>query len=195
VTVLHSMDYFVTDGREAINLAVGGFSTNRKYWIVIIMVAFLSSLPLAGSCTQSVPSTTAVATPTNFQSAISPSSAPKSSSATLDTASVPSISVTDALALIQKNKNSPDFIIIDVRTADEYNSGHLADAVNIDYYSPDFKTNISKLDRNKEYLIYCRTGIRGTASTQIMLDLGFNRVYNLSGGIVEWINAGFPTVK
>jgi rhodanese-related sulfurtransferase len=161
----------------------------------MIILAMLSSLAFAGGCTQSVPSPTAAAPSTNFQSAIPLSSAPKSSSATLDTASVPSISVQDAMALIQKNKNNPDFIIIDVRTVDEFNSGHLADAVNIDYYSPDFKTNISKLDRNKDYLIYCRTGIRGTASTRIMLDLGFTRVHNLSGGIVEWISAGFPTVK
>ena len=86
-------------------------------------------------------------------------------------------------------------MIIDVRTADEFNSGHLAKAVNIDYYSPNFKSNIAKLDRNIEYLIYCRTGVRGAAATQIMLDIGFTRVYNLTGGILEWTKAGYPTAK
>jgi rhodanese-related sulfurtransferase len=97
--------------------------------------------------------------------------------------------------LIQNNKVNLDLIIIDVRTPDEFNGGHLANAININYYSPEFKSNIDKLDRNKEYLIYCRTGVRGTGATQIMIDLGFTRVYNLAGGIVQWIDAGYPTLK
>ena len=105
---------------------------------------------------------------------------------------VPTISTQDAFVLIQKN---PGLIIIDVRTPDEFNGGHLANAININYYSPEFKSNIDKLDRNKEYLIYCRTGVRGTGATQIMIDLGFTRVYNLAGGIVQWIDAGYPTLK
>jgi rhodanese-related sulfurtransferase len=85
-------------------------------------------------------------------------------------------------------------MIVDVRTPEEFKSGHLADAVNIDYRSPDFKSNVDKLDRNKEYLIYCRSGARSAGATQMMLDLGFTRLHNLTGGITGWINAGYPTV-
>jgi rhodanese-related sulfurtransferase len=111
------------------------------------------------------------------------------------TANVSSITIQDAYKLIQDNRDNPGFIIVDVRTADEFSSGHLANAVNIDFYSPDFKSNIDKLDRNKEYLIYCRTGIRGAAAIKIMKELGFTRVYNLAGGIVQWIDAGYPVLQ
>jgi rhodanese-related sulfurtransferase len=110
------------------------------------------------------------------------------------TPSVPAIDVKEAYELIQNNQNNPDFIILDVRTPDEFKGGYIAGAINIDYYSSDFKNKISQMDRNKEYLVYCRSGVRGAASVQIMLDLGFTRVRNLSGGIVQWINAGLPTV-
>jgi rhodanese-related sulfurtransferase len=132
-----------------------------------------------------------------------PSSSPASTDASapaqtsnpiLNTPSVPTIDVQDAYALIQNNQNNPDFIILDVRTPDEFKGGFLAGAINIDYYSPDFKDKIGQLDRNKEYLVYCRSGVRGVASVQIMLGLGFTRVHNLSGGIVQWINAGLPIV-
>ena len=105
---------------------------------------------------------------------------------------VPTISTQDAFVLIQKN---PGLIIIDVRTADEFNSEHIANAINMDYYSPDFKSIVDKLDKNKQYLIYCRSGVRGTGATKIMLDIGFKDIYNLTGGIIRWIQDGSPTVK
>lgn len=163
--------------------------------ILIIFVVLLISLVLSDGCAEAVPASTAPATPTGTQSSISPSSTPQPSATSVVTAAVPMIILQDASNLIQNNKDNPDFIIIDVRTADEFNSGHLANAVNIDYYSSDFKLNVEKIYRNKEYLIYCQTGIRGAAATQIMIDLGFTKVNNLSGGIVQWINAGYPTIK
>ena len=100
----------------------------------------------------------------------------------------------DAYNLIQQNLNNPGFIIIDVRTADEFNSGHIAGAINIDYESPQFTADVSKLDKNKQYLVYCATGIRGAAATQIMISLGFKDVQNMAGGITAWIQDGYPTV-
>ena len=108
---------------------------------------------------------------------------------------VPSIDTPEAYALIQKNTGNPDFIILDVRTPDEFNNGHIANAVLIDYYSPEFKSNISKLDKDKQYLVYCRTDNRSTAAVRLMLDLGFREVQNLIGGIEKWIQDGYPTVK
>ena len=112
-----------------------------------------------------------------------------------ETANVPTITVSDANTLIQTNKGNPGFVLLDVRTAGEFNSGHIAGAMNLDYYASDFKANIAKLDKNKQYLVYCRTGIRGAASVQIMLDLMFTRTQNMAGGITEWIQEGFPMVK
>jgi rhodanese-related sulfurtransferase len=111
------------------------------------------------------------------------------------TAGVPTITVSDANASIQKNSGNANFVLLDVRTADEFTSGHIAAAINIDYYAADFKANIAKLDKNKQYLVYCRTGIRGAASVQIMLDQGFTKTQNMAGGITEWMQEGYAVVK
>jgi rhodanese-related sulfurtransferase len=154
--------------------------------LVILLILFNSCAGTAPAATPAAPAASPVRPSANqSQSGTSPATK----------ASVPSISLQDASVLVQNNKNNPEFIILDVRTADEFNSGHLAGAVNIDYYSPDFKANIDKLERKKEYFIYCRTGVRSAEATRIMLDLGFTRVHNLLGGITEWINAGYPVVK
>jgi rhodanese-related sulfurtransferase len=117
-----------------------------------------------------------------------------SSTTVTTTPNVPTITTPDAYNLIQQNLNNPDFIILDVRTADEFNSGHIAGAINIDYESQQFTADVSKLDKNKQYLVYCATGIRGAAATQIMMSLGFTDVQNMAGGITAWIQDGYPTV-
>jgi rhodanese-related sulfurtransferase len=102
------------------------------------------------------------------------------------TSNAPTISAPDAFNLIQQNIGNPNFIIVDVRTADEYNSGHIAGAISIDYESAQFTDDVSLLDRTNQYLVYCKTGIRGTAATQIMVGLGFINVQNIAGGITAW---------
>ena len=106
-----------------------------------------------------------------------------------------SINIQSAYKLIQSNKGNPDFIIIDVRTLEEFNAGHIDKAIVIDYYSPDFKQKLNELERNKQYLIYCRTGGRSAAASKIMKELGFRTVYNMAGGITEWKAEGLPVVN
>jgi rhodanese-related sulfurtransferase len=102
------------------------------------------------------------------------------------------ISDLEAHNLIKNNGANPDFIIIDVSTpADER---HLANAINLNYYSPDFLSKLVKLERTKEYLVYCQTGVRSTAVIKVMKGLRFNKLFNLSGGIRQWIDAGYPTL-
>ena len=72
-------------------------------------------------------------------------------------------------------------IILDVRTDQEYKSSHLKGAINIDFYQPDFKSQISKLDKTKTYLIYCRSGNRSGQTLNIMKNLGFTNLENLGG--------------
>ncbi|MDP3880388.1 MAG: rhodanese-like domain-containing protein [Dehalococcoidales bacterium] len=105
------------------------------------------------------------------------------------------ISPQEATALIQENGNNPDFIIIDVRTPQEYNDGHIVGSVNIDFYAADFRDRISALDRSKTYLIYCQSGNRSGQSRGMMVELGFEKIYDIGGGIVAWRAAGLPTVK
>lgn len=82
-------------------------------------------------------------------------------------------------------KNNPDLVIVDVRTNREFEVGHIEGALNIDVSLPDFKEKIEQLDKNKKYLVYCRSGNRSKFAGRIMEGLGFKEVYNLDGGIVD----------
>jgi len=103
------------------------------------------------------------------------------------------ISTQEAYDMIQRNQNNPDFIIIDVRTPEEFDEGHLEDAVNIDFYSDMFAGDLSSLNKGKAYLIYCRSGGRSGNTLNIMEDEGFLEVYNIVGGIIAWQEDGLPT--
>ncbi len=100
-----------------------------------------------------------------------------------------------AFDLIQKNQSNPNFVILDVRTPAEYQSGAIAGAIDIDFYAPDFKTKLNQLDKNKIYLVYCRTANRSGQAAGMMKELKFKEVYDLSGGVVAWSQAGYLMVK
>jgi len=101
----------------------------------------------------------------------------------------------EAFTLIQDNQNNPDFVIIDVRTPEEFADGHIENAINLDYYSETFGDELNKLDKNKTYLIYCRSGKRSRNALDIMEELNFREAYNMSGGIIEWKAEGLPTTE
>ena len=101
----------------------------------------------------------------------------------------------EAFTLIQANQQSPDFVIIDVRTPEEFASGYLENAVNIDYNSAAFSDEIKTLDKNRTYLIYCRSGARSSQALGLMAVLQFAEVYNISGGITAWQAGGLPAVE
>lgn len=91
--------------------------------------------------------------------------------------------------LLQTNK----YLLLDIRTADEYAAGHLKNAQQIDYYQTQaFSDYLDKLDKNAKYLIYCRTGKRSSAALQIMQSKGFEDVTELLGGYNAWVTVGLP---
>jgi len=81
-------------------------------------------------------------------------------------------------------------VLIDVRTNDEYSSGYIENSLNIDYLSIDFNQNVEELDKNTPIVLYCRSGKRSSRSANILSKLGFKEVYNLHGGILDWIEEG-----
>jgi len=101
----------------------------------------------------------------------------------------------EAHALIQKNKDNPNFIILDVRTPEEFRNGHIEGAINLDYYSKTFMDDLDRLDKTKTYLIYCRTGSRSGKTFNFMKELRFQKVYGMEGGIIRWQGEGLPTTK
>lgn len=93
------------------------------------------------------------------------------------------------------NMIKDDTIILDVRTPEEFEIVRLKDAINLDFYESEFKNKLSKLDRNKNYLVYCRSGHRSAITVEIMDKLGFTNVKDLEGGINKWYLEGKPTVS
>ena len=106
---------------------------------------------------------------------------------------VPTITVSDADKLISENVGNQDFVILDVRTPDEYTARHIAGAIDISYESAQFKNDVDKLDRNKQYLVYCQTGVNSAVAAQIMAGLGFKDVQDITGGYAAWVQAGYMT--
>lgn len=76
----------------------------------------------------------------------------------------------------------PNVALIDIRTPSEYSAGTISNATNIDFYSPAFKAEIDKLDKNEPVLIFCMSGGRSSKALSMMKDLGFDHVLELEGG-------------
>lgn len=105
------------------------------------------------------------------------------------------ITVNKAAKLITRNIGNNDFVIIDVRTTGEFRKGHLEQAKHINYFSKNFSEELSKLDKSKIYLVYCKSGGRSASAVNKMLESGFTEVYNLVGGIDAWQKSDNKTVN
>lgn len=80
-----------------------------------------------------------------------------------------------------------DAIILDVRTEEEVASGKIPNSVNIDIYKGQgFIYRLEEMDKNKTYFVYCRSGARSAQACSIMNQLGFEKTFNLIGGIMQW---------
>lgn len=80
--------------------------------------------------------------------------------------------------------------LVDVRTPEEYSTGFIANAQNIDYFSPTFDEDIKKLDKEQPVIVYCKSGRRSTKCSEKLLKAGFVKIYNLKGGITQWRHKG-----
>jgi rhodanese-related sulfurtransferase len=107
---------------------------------------------------------------------------------------VTNITPAEAKQLIDANQGNGNFVILDVRTPAEFNSGHIEDAINIDFNAGDFQSQVNMLDIRNIYLVYCRSGNRSAQAASIMVNLGFQQLYNMLGGISQWQAGGFEII-
>lgn len=90
----------------------------------------------------------------------------------------------DWIAQLEEDDNA---VILDVRTEDECDEGIIPNAINIDIHQGQgFISEIEKLDKSKNYYVYCRSGARSAKACEIMNELGFENAYNLLGGMLDW---------
>ncbi|WP_422083956.1 rhodanese-like domain-containing protein [Ulvibacterium sp.] len=84
-------------------------------------------------------------------------------------------------------ENDDNAFVLDVRTPEEVDEGYIPNAVNIDIYlGQEFVDELEKLDKDKNYYVYCRSGNRSRQACAIMNSIGIKNAYNLEGGILEW---------
>ena len=100
-----------------------------------------------------------------------------------------------ALELMQRNRGKEGFLILDVRTPGEFRQGYIEGAALLDYYAPDFRERFATLDRKATIFMYCRSGNRSSHVLALADELGFERVFDLRGGILAWKGAGLPLTK
>ena len=134
--------------------------------MLVIMLALVISLT---SCASTPPPS-------------APPSTPPSTNPTFENATV-----NEAQQLIIEED---DITILDVRTQQEYDFGHIPNATLIPVDELDDR--LGELNETKAILVYCRTGVRSAQASQTLTDNGFSTVYNLEGGIVAWEKAGAP---
>ncbi len=76
--------------------------------------------------------------------------------------------------------------LIDVRTPDEFNSGHIKNAKNIDFFSTQFSDQFNKLNKDQPIYLYCRSGSRSRQASNKLEAMGFIKIYDLKGGILNY---------
>ncbi len=88
-----------------------------------------------------------------------------------------------------------DIQLVDVRTPKEFDADHINYAENINFLSDDFLNSIDKLDKEKPVFIYCRSGKRSGKSVTDFQKVGFKKIYELEGGILNWRSEGYKTIE
>ena len=112
-----------------------------------------------------------------------------------DSTRIITVSAKEAADLIDKHSGNSNFAVLDIRTPGEFQSGHLPDAILVDFYSQTFSDQLNRLDKEKSYLVYCRTGNRSTNSLGLFKKLKFDKIYHMSTGISGWKLQDLPVVK
>lgn len=89
--------------------------------------------------------------------------------------------------------DSHDALLIDVREPDEWAAGHVAGAKHIPLGQ--LPSRLAEVPRDREVLLFCRSGNRSGTATALLREQGYDRAMNVEGGITAWQRAGFPVSR
>ena len=95
----------------------------------------------------------------------------------------------------EEMRKAKDVVVLDVRTPEEFQEGHVPGARNVDVMDKSFAERAKSLDKDKTYLVYCQSGGRSTRAAAKMKQMGFGKLYNFAGSMAEWEKAGKPIEK
>ena len=94
-----------------------------------------------------------------------------------------------------KLRTKPNHVVLDVRSAEEFKSGHVAGAVNMNVHDPEFGKKLQSLDKSKTYLVHCARGKRSALASEQLGKAGLTNILDFTGGFDAWQKAGKPVVK
>lgn len=103
----------------------------------------------------------------------------------------PTIINVDATTMKEAIEVDPEVIVLDVRMPVEVGNAKIPGSENIDIREDGFWMKFKALNKSKTYYVYCNTGGRSTSAARVMKQMGFNNVYNLTGGIEAWKSKGY----
>ena len=92
-------------------------------------------------------------------------------------------------------KANPKIVVLDVRTPEEFATGHIAGAKNVDFMAADFAVRVAALDKGRTYLVHCAAGGRSSKALDLMKGENFAALYHLNDGFKAWEKAGKSVVK
>ena len=100
------------------------------------------------------------------------------------------IQTVDVKSYAEKLKTTEKPQLLDVRTPEEFSTGHIENAKNVNWNGSNFVAEANKYDKSKPIFVYCKVGGRSAQAADKLSELGFKEIYNLDGGIMKWDAAG-----
>jgi rhodanese-related sulfurtransferase len=95
-----------------------------------------------------------------------------------------------SVAEMEEALKADDVQLVDVRTEREYKKGHLDNAKNIVYQGANWNEQVASLDKDKPVYVYCAKGGRSAKCAALLEEAGFKKIFDLDGGITQWVNEG-----
>lgn len=102
------------------------------------------------------------------------------------------IDVQEAFTFLKKHKGDENMVILDIRTKDEFDKGHLENAILLDYSQTSFPSEVEKLDKEKRYIIMDSNGKKSMNTLELMKELRIEKAHAIIGGMEEWKKQGLP---
>ena len=97
--------------------------------------------------------------------------------------------------ILEKNRDNSDFVVLDVRTPEDYEEGHIENAYLLNIKSKDFGDELERMDKNRKYFVYCKTGRKSRKAVELMKERGYKEAHNIVGGMDKWKLRRLPVEK